>query len=192
MHEHRLIDAFFSNSAEKVKGWILSLNGFLLRVVAVSVCCCNVVLDLLDLGQKLLKFSNALLIRLHFYQSKLIDQVPHMAPSNTRRSTGYKRKQVVSESRDLPCTHRITTSTSPEESSCTIDDDQESDGDIIVGCSTPKAQRFRIPEILSCPPAPMKRRVTTKCSSKESPRVFFAPPDIELFFLFAFHKNIPA
>uniref|UniRef100_A0A6N2N5M8 Cyclin-dependent protein kinase inhibitor SMR13 n=1 Tax=Salix viminalis TaxID=40686 RepID=A0A6N2N5M8_SALVM len=111
------------------------------------------------------------------FQSKLFDQVPHMAPSNTRRSTRNKRKQAP---------------TSSEESSCTIDDGRESDRDIIVGCSTPKAQRFRIPEILSCPPAPMKRRVTTKCSSKESPMVFFAPPDIELFFLFAFHNNNPA
>ncbi|KAJ6749777.1 hypothetical protein OIU85_000412 [Salix viminalis] len=127
------------------------------------------------------------------FQSKLFDQVPHMAPSNTRRSTRNKRKQAVPESRDLPWSdHRITAPTSSEESSCTIDDGRESDRDIIVGCSTPKAQRFRIPEILSCPPAPMKRRVTTKCSSKESPMVFFAPPDIELFFLFAFHNNNPA
>ncbi|XP_062167302.1 uncharacterized protein LOC133873585 [Alnus glutinosa] len=32
--------------------------------------------------------------------------------------------------------------------------------DILVttGCSTPKAQRFRIPEMSSCPPPPKKRR----------------------------------
>ncbi|KAL5744025.1 hypothetical protein ACOSQ2_027141 [Xanthoceras sorbifolium] len=59
------------------------------------------------------------------------------------------------------------------------------------GCSTPKCPRFRIPEILSCPPAPMKKRViTSKLSSskRSSPIAFFAPPDIELFFLFAFHN----
>jgi hypothetical protein len=117
-----------------------------------------------------------------------------MAPSNTRRSTRCKRKQIVPKceepSRDLPCSHS-TTSTSSKES-CTVNiNDQEGDKDI-VGCSTPKAQRFKIPEILSCPPAPMKRRVTTKCSSKKSPIVFFAPPDIELFFFFAFRDNIPA
>ncbi|KAJ9184762.1 hypothetical protein P3X46_004457 [Hevea brasiliensis] len=42
--------------------------------------------------------------------------------------------------------------------------------------------------MLSCPPAPMKRRVAPKCSSKESPVTFFAPPDIELFFFFAFNN----
>lgn len=118
-----------------------------------------------------------------------------MAPSNTRRSTRCKRKQIVPKceepSRDLPCSHS-TTSTSSKES-CTVNiNDQEGDKDNIVGCSTPKAQRFKIPEILSCPPAPMKRRATTKCSSKKSPIVFFAPPDIELFFFFAFRDNIPA
>jgi hypothetical protein len=67
--------------------------------------------------------------------------------------------------------------------------------DILVsGCSTPKAQRFRIPEISSCPPAPKKRRVTSSSScisNRSSPIAFFAPPDIELFFFLAF-QNIPA
>lgn len=53
------------------------------------------------------------------------------------------------------------------------------------GCCTPKAQRFRIPEMLACPAAPMKRRVnSSKLSSKtRSSIAFFAPPDLELFFL---------
>ncbi|KAH7512465.1 hypothetical protein FEM48_Zijuj12G0093600 [Ziziphus jujuba var. spinosa] len=58
-------------------------------------------------------------------------------------------------------------------------------------CSTPKARRFRIPELLSCPPAPKKRRVAPKCSSSRSPIAFFAPPDLEIFFLFAL-RNTPA
>uniref|UniRef100_A0A2K1ZX84 Uncharacterized protein n=1 Tax=Populus trichocarpa TaxID=3694 RepID=A0A2K1ZX84_POPTR len=107
-----------------------------------------------------------------------------MAPSNnTRRSTRYKRQEVLTKrdeiSRDLHCSHSTTATSSKE--SC---------NEGIVGCSTPKAQRFKIPETLSCPPAPMKRRVTTKCSSKKSPIAFFASPDIELFFFLAFH-NIP-
>ncbi|XP_059668912.1 cyclin-dependent protein kinase inhibitor SMR9-like [Cornus florida] len=53
------------------------------------------------------------------------------------------------------------------------------------GCSTPKAQRFRIPEILTCPPAPKKRRIVSNCSLQRTPIAFFAPPDIELFFFFA-------
>jgi hypothetical protein len=67
--------------------------------------------------------------------------------------------------------------------------------DILVttGCSTPKAQRFRIPEMSSCPPPPKKRRVSSSssCVSNLSPMNFFAPPDIELFFFLAF-QNIPA
>ncbi|KAJ9698006.1 hypothetical protein PVL29_007218 [Vitis rotundifolia] len=51
------------------------------------------------------------------------------------------------------------------------------------GFSTPKAQRFRIPEILTCPPAPKKRR--PNYSLRRSPIAFFAPPDLELFFFFA-------
>ncbi|KAK7278905.1 hypothetical protein RJT34_23944 [Clitoria ternatea] len=51
-------------------------------------------------------------------------------------------------------------------------------------CFTPKGKRFRIPEMLTCPPAPKKRRsVTFTCSSKRSPIAFFASPDLELFFL---------
>ncbi|KAG8388998.1 hypothetical protein BUALT_Bualt02G0183700 [Buddleja alternifolia] len=55
-------------------------------------------------------------------------------------------------------------------------------------CSTPKAKRFRIPEIQTCPPAPKKRRiVTSTCSPRRTntPIAFFASPDIELFFYFA-------
>ncbi|KAF8403813.1 hypothetical protein HHK36_011919 [Tetracentron sinense] len=58
------------------------------------------------------------------------------------------------------------------------------------GCSTPKGQRFRIPEILTCPPAPKKLRVASNCSSHRSPITFFAPPDLELFFFFALHGYI--
>ncbi|XVF47384.1 hypothetical protein PTKIN_Ptkin03bG0104600 [Pterospermum kingtungense] len=52
-------------------------------------------------------------------------------------------------------------------------------------CSTPKAQRFRIPEINTCPPAPKKQRVLSNCLLKTTPITFFAPPDLELFFFFA-------
>ncbi|CAI0377043.1 unnamed protein product [Linum tenue] len=61
------------------------------------------------------------------------------------------------------------------------------------GCSTPKGRRFRIPEPLSCPPAPMKAKSAPKnCSSRvsSSTAAFFAPleEELELFFLFAFRK----
>ena len=59
------------------------------------------------------------------------------------------------------------------------------------GCATPKAKRFRIPEVQTCPPAPKKRRVVPNCSSKRSPIAFFASPDIELFFFSAL-RNVSA
>ncbi|CAI9781277.1 unnamed protein product [Fraxinus pennsylvanica] len=52
-------------------------------------------------------------------------------------------------------------------------------------CSTPKADRFRIPEITTCPPAPKKQRIVTSCSLRRSPIAFFDPPDMQLFFYFA-------
>ncbi|GKV25734.1 hypothetical protein SLEP1_g35129 [Rubroshorea leprosula] len=48
------------------------------------------------------------------------------------------------------------------------------------GCSTPKGPRFRIPEKLSCPPAPKKPKLCSKGES--SPVVFYTSPDIEVFF----------
>lgn len=61
-----------------------------------------------------------------------------------------------------------------EEDICSSDDD---------GCTSPKAKRFRIQEVLTCPPAPKKkRRVMPSCSSNTSLLAFFASSDIELFF----------
>ncbi|KAE8728372.1 CCAAT-binding transcription factor family protein [Hibiscus syriacus] len=56
-------------------------------------------------------------------------------------------------------------------------------------CSTPKAPRFRIPEVDTCPLAPKKQRVLSNCSLQRTPIAFFAPPDLELFFFFA-HRDI--
>ncbi|GJZ63441.1 cyclin-dependent protein kinase inhibitor SMR13-like protein, partial [Tanacetum coccineum] len=53
---------------------------------------------------------------------------------------------------------------------------------ISIGCTTPKAQKYQIPEILTCPPAPKKRRILTSCTLRRTPISFFDPPDIELFF----------
>ncbi|WCJ36887.1 Cyclin-dependent protein kinase inhibitor SMR9 [Euphorbia peplus] len=57
-------------------------------------------------------------------------------------------------------------------------------------CSTPKAQKFRIPKIETCPPAPMKQRVIPSCSLTRRSIAFFAPPDLELFFYFALGDHI--
>ncbi|WJX17629.1 hypothetical protein P8452_07520 [Trifolium repens] len=60
------------------------------------------------------------------------------------------------------------------------------------GCCTPKAKRFRIPEMLTCPPAPKKRKVNPSAaclSINRSPIALFSSPDIELFFFSAL-KNV--
>ncbi|KAL8247339.1 hypothetical protein R6Q59_008555 [Mikania micrantha] len=46
-------------------------------------------------------------------------------------------------------------------------------------CTTPKAEKYKIPENLTCPRPPKKRRVVSSCMT---PVTFFNPPDIELFF----------
>ncbi|XP_070018224.1 cyclin-dependent protein kinase inhibitor SMR9-like [Nicotiana sylvestris] len=58
-------------------------------------------------------------------------------------------------------------------------------------CSTPKAERFKIPEIKTCPPAPKKRRIVSSSTSsschslRRNPVTFFAPPDLDHFFFLA-------
>ncbi|KAF8044001.1 hypothetical protein BT93_A2090 [Corymbia citriodora subsp. variegata] len=61
----------------------------------------------------------------------------------------------------------------------------------LMDCCTPKAEKFRIPEILSCPPAPLKKRrvsLALNGSLRKSPITFFTHPDIDAFFLVAFHS----
>ncbi|OAY48518.1 cyclin-dependent protein kinase inhibitor SMR9 [Manihot esculenta] len=127
-----------------------------------------------------------------------------MAPSagtrrrNTTRKprrTHYKKRLVKSKSvqeasvvEDLSSNSSSTTTiTNTSFDNCSkIDGLDFEDVDISTSsCSTPKAQRFRLPEIVSCPPAPKKQRVISNCSLQRKPIAFFAPPDIELFFFFA-------
>ncbi|XP_010251100.1 PREDICTED: cyclin-dependent protein kinase inhibitor SMR3 [Nelumbo nucifera] len=50
-------------------------------------------------------------------------------------------------------------------------------------CSTtPTASEARIPERLPCPPAPRKRRPSSKCHFN-GVREFFTPPDLESVFM---------
>ncbi|KAF3609602.1 hypothetical protein DY000_02049601 [Brassica cretica] len=61
-------------------------------------------------------------------------------------------------------------------------------GGVGDGCCTPKSQKSRIPEMLTCPPAPKKQRVPPNCTLRRRQIVFFAPPEIELFFVKANHQ----
>ncbi|KAF8103914.1 hypothetical protein N665_0182s0021 [Sinapis alba] len=58
----------------------------------------------------------------------------------------------------------------------------------VGGCCTPKSQKSRIPEMLTCPPAPKKQRVPQNCVLRRRQIVFFAPQEIELFFVKANHQ----
>ncbi|TKY57455.1 hypothetical protein E2542_SST21903 [Spatholobus suberectus] len=66
---------------------------------------------------------------------------------------------------------------------------RDMDSDVAV-CSTPKGQKFRIPEVSTCPRAPKKPRVLSNCSLRRSPLTFFAPPDLEVFFCVAL-RDLP-
>lgn len=61
------------------------------------------------------------------------------------------------------------------------------------GSSTPKSQKYKIPEILTCPPAPKKTRVSPSNSwlvQRRRPIAFFAHPDLDKFFMFAIRDHI--
>lgn len=117
-----------------------------------------------------------------------------------KRQQKQKQKQHVEQIKQpkinnfedlLPSTSSTTTTTTKKNLlQLDHDDDTSSSSSSGSGCSTPKAQRFRIPEIVTCPPAPKKQRVVSNCSSLQRnpssrPIAFFAPPDLELFFFFA-------
>ncbi|KDP22097.1 hypothetical protein JCGZ_25928 [Jatropha curcas] len=130
-----------------------------------------------------------------------------MAPSDRTRSrtragakpaktktTQYKKSRVKSKNiqeasimvENLPSDSSTTTTTSSN--TCLKIDGLDFEGSVDIStssCSTPKAQKFRIPEIVTCPPAPKKQRVISNCSLQRRPIAFFAPPDLELFFFFA-------
>ncbi|KAL0390812.1 UNVERIFIED_CONTAM: Cyclin-dependent protein kinase inhibitor SMR9 [Sesamum calycinum] len=115
-------------------------------------------------------------------------------PRSTRKSSSRRRtlfKNQLQNSRN-----QESSSLSPADSPVKPSSGDSSDLEDVEmcsssGCSTPKAERFRIPEIKTCPPAPKKRRMVTSCSSSRTSISFFAPPDIELFFNFALCSSIP-
>ncbi|KAJ4825381.1 hypothetical protein Tsubulata_012536 [Turnera subulata] len=125
-----------------------------------------------------------------------VTRAKSVTPSKPRR-TQYKKKQLVKTKKAPPAVLEDLASSNSSvttgSKSCSENDASLVDcGDVITtsDCSTPKAQRNRIPEIGTCPPAPKKQRVVSNCSLQRKPIAFFAPPDIELFFFFAL-SDIP-
>ncbi|KAL5077276.1 hypothetical protein RYX36_016260 [Vicia faba] len=91
-----------------------------------------------------------------------------------------KKQEVIKVNKALPssCETKSLQESSKEEISEVIDVSVSNSA-----CSTPKGQKFRIPEISTCPPAPKKQRVVSNCSLRRSPLSFFVPPDLDNFFL---------
>ena len=112
-----------------------------------------------------------------------------MAPSgNTTKSTSSrtrtrKQRRTQSKKKKQPQQSKNQElSISAVNNDISKMEDINPDEVITSDCSTPKAERFRIPEILTCPPAPKKPRVVSNCSLLRSPISFYAPPELELFF----------
>lgn len=61
----------------------------------------------------------------------------------------------------------------------------EKDGDFSTSdefSTTPTGEAARIPSRMTCPPAPKKRKASSKCNYN-SAREFFTPPDLETVFI---------
>ncbi|CAL0310062.1 unnamed protein product [Lupinus luteus] len=114
-----------------------------------------------------------------------------MASASTRTQMKWQKVEEKKQQKSMakPYEYATSSSDSQELGIKNVEEGNEQ-GFCSSGFATPKGKRFRIPEILTCPPAPKKRRVISKYSAKRS-RKFFASPDIELFFFSAF-RNVSA
>lgn len=102
-----------------------------------------------------------------------------------RRSNFKKPTHPGSINSDI--TSRTTTSSSTTSTSSTA---TSSSSIPASGCCTPKSEKSRIPEMLTCPPAPKKQKVAQNCALRRRQIAFFAPPDVELFFVFSLGQQI--
>ncbi|KAK7285575.1 hypothetical protein RJT34_20351 [Clitoria ternatea] len=123
-----------------------------------------------------------------------------MASTSTRTPIKWQKVEEITKQRksmtrpSCECDDAATSSSQEQGIKNVVEEDNDYDKEDHVcssGCATPKAKRFRIPEVLTCPPAPKKRRVMPNCSSNRSPIAFYASPDIELFFFSAL-RNVSA
>lgn len=101
--------------------------------------------------------------------------------SQFKKQHPQSRKQEISTGFSATCS-----SISSEDSSKDRNMDSHEVAEVSTSaCSTPKGQKFRIPEVSTCPPAPKKPRVVSNFSLRRSPLALFAPPDLEIFFCVA-------
>ncbi|KAK9673644.1 hypothetical protein RND81_12G181000 [Saponaria officinalis] len=64
--------------------------------------------------------------------------------------------------------------------------DNINNASFVDGCSTPKSEKYKIPAIVTCPPAPKKPKVSSSnCFLHKRPITFFVHPDLDKFFMFS-------
>lgn len=98
-------------------------------------------------------------------------------------STPTKNQEIINKVLPSSCLSKTSQESSKEEKTEISEVIDVSNNNNNSACSTPKGQKYRIPEISTCPPAPKKQRVVSNCSLRRSPLSFFVPPDLEHFFL---------
>ena len=105
---------------------------------------------------------------------------------STRRTTATKTAKTALATEEILATRRIVTRSiykklmnQEEQKSCSlktlsVDEQQSGDDDGPSttnkgfgdeGCTTPKSEKHKIPEIMTCPPAPKKPRVSPSTSN---------------------------
>ncbi|OMO80084.1 hypothetical protein COLO4_24249 [Corchorus olitorius] len=95
-------------------------------------------------------------------------------------SEGAKKWVIAGIPLRAPLKPLYTTNPSMEKDKGIIISDEEISDE--CNSTTPTAEDARIPTILSCPPAPRKRKPSLKCNYG-SVREFFTPPDLETVFI---------
>lgn len=66
-------------------------------------------------------------------------------------------------------------------------ENEDCEEESLSSSTTPTAKETRIPEKLTCPPAPRKLRPTSRCNCYGTGE-FFIPPDLETIFIRHFEK----
>ncbi|KAJ8498416.1 hypothetical protein OPV22_008968 [Ensete ventricosum] len=115
-------------------------------------------------------------------------QSSRMAPAFRGRRKACWRPRLRRQHKNSEPSRRPTDDVSAKQAMSDLEEKRAIDI-AAAGSSTPKAKTSRIPEHLSCPPAPKKRRVTGLRWSESTPPVpFFTSPDLDLFFLYALRE----
>ncbi|XP_057539102.1 cyclin-dependent protein kinase inhibitor SMR2-like isoform X1 [Amaranthus tricolor] len=125
-----------------------------------------------------------------------------MAPTSKRRRSEKTQKNTTN---NTIITRRIITrsihkkeqllllsQTTPKKSGKSMEDDSAINKSLDDVCSTPKSEKYKIPEIQTCPPAPKKPKHDNCLNQKRRAITFFAHPDLDKFLMFAMTDSIKA